>query len=379
MPKVFDRRLKGRLAKFLPALCICALTIQCFGQEQLTLSKPIHLLWAFETNDMSNITPTLTEEAIYVPLANGMIVSVKTENGELLWRSEMGGRISASPYSDSKGVYVASESVPLKSRSPQVSGALRALSPRNGVTLWVHTLPTPMRGALTANGTTLFGGTADGRVYALNKETGETVWVKYNSSPFNSSPVLYGGNLYIGDEEGKIIVIEQATGKTLWHYRTRKAVRAPVSIFEGAVYVGSTDGSVYFLEEATGRLKRRVSTNASVQSVQEAGKCLLVTSLDNFVYCLSPQHGEKIWKRRLAGRIVARPLVLRESVLLPPLFGDECVVLNLQDGKTVNTIFVGEDNNAEASPLFTENLLLLPTRKGLLAFSSREAKAATQE
>jgi outer membrane protein assembly factor BamB len=328
---------------------------------------------------MSNITPTLGEEAIYVPLNNGNIISLKAVDGELLWKSEIGGRVSASPYSDLKGVYIASESLPSKSIYPQAIGALRALSPRNGITLWMHTLPSPVRGALTSNGKALFGGTADGRIYSVNKETGETLWVKYNSSPFDSIPVLRGGNLYIGDEEGKLLVIDQTTGKTLWHYRTRKAVRAPVAFSGGTVFVGSTDGSVYALDEATGRLKRRVRTNAAVQSVQTTGRCLLVTSLDNFIYCLSPQHGVKIWKRRLAGRVVAQPLVFQDSVLLPPLFGEECVVLSLQDGKTINTIFVGEDNNTEASPLFSGNLLFLPTRKGLLAFSSQSVKAADQE
>jgi eukaryotic-like serine/threonine-protein kinase len=379
MSKSINRHSKGSLATLLLALCFSALNYPCVGQEQLSLSKPIYLLWSFETHDMSNITPTLAEETIYVPLSNGNIVALQTDNGELLWRSEVGGRVSASPFSDLKGVYIASESLPSKSKYPQAMGTLRALSPQNGITLWMHSLPSPVRGALISNGATLFGGTADGRVYALKKDTGETLWVKYNSAPFASNPILHGGNLYIGDEEGKLIVIDQATGNTVWFYRTRKAIRAPVAISGGIVFVGSTDGTIYALNETTGRLKWRSRTNAAVQSVQTTERCILATSLDNFVYCISIQHGEKIWKRRLTGRVIAQPLVSKDSVLLPPLVGEECVVLSLQDGKTINTIFVGEDNNTEASPLFSGNLLFLPTRKGLLAFSSQNANTTDQK
>ena len=106
---------------------------------------------------------------------------------------------------------------------------------------------------------------------------------------------------------------------------------------------------------------------------------LLATSLDNFVYCLSPQRGVRLWKYRLAGRVLARPLVLNESVLLTPLVGEEGVILSLQDGKKVNSVYVGEDNNTGASPLLSGNLILLTTRKGLLAFSNQAASAEAQD
>jgi hypothetical protein len=73
----------------------------------------------------------------------------------------------------------------------------------------------------------------------------------------------------------------------------------------------------------------------------------------------------------LAGRVAAPPLVFNGSVLLAPLVGDECVILNLEDGKKVNSIYVGEDNNPEAAPLLASDTLLLTTREGLLALSNQ--------
>ena len=150
-------------------------------------------------------------------------------------------------------------------------------------------------------------------------------------------------------------------------------------VSEGSLFAGSQDGSVYAFNESTGRLRWRVRTGAAVQSIVAARKCLLATSLDNFVYCLSPQRGVRLWKYRLAGRVLARPLVLNESVLLTPLVGEEGVVLDLQDGRKVNSIYVGEDNNTGASPLLSGNLILLTTRKGLLAFSGQASEATAQD
>jgi eukaryotic-like serine/threonine-protein kinase len=372
-------RAKDLLALLVPLLVLffCA---HAAAQERPALSRPLHLRWSFETEGIAGITPAADGNVIYVPLNDGVVVSLKGADGEFVWKSEVGGRISASPVADAKGVYVASESSPPRS-SPylQATGALRVLSRQNGVTTWMRTLPAPIRGVPVANPTTLYGATSDGRLYAIKKETGEILWIKYSSSPFTPFTVLSGDNLYAADEEGNLQAIEQATGRTLWRYRTRKGLASAVTVNEGSIYAGSLDGSVYAFNESTGRLRWRVRTGAAVQSIVAAGKCLLATSLDNFVYCLSPQRGVRLWKYRLAGRVLARPLVLNDDVLFTPLAGEEGVILSLQDGKKVNSVYVGEDNNTGASPLLSGNLILLTTRKGLLAFSNQAATNGAQD
>jgi len=343
------------------------------GQEnQPTLSRPLHTLWSFEAENLSNITPAVYDEAVYVPLDNGAIVALSRESGELSWKSELGGVITSSPSADSRGVYLASEIAPSGgSKYPQATGVLRALGSKSGVTLWMRTLPSPIRGALAANATTLYGRSTDGRIYAVKKENGEIAWIKYGSMPFNSSPVLYGRKVYVVDAGGSLYALEEDTGQTSWRYRTRGRAGISLAIIEGTVFVGSDDGYVHAIEETTGRMRWRARAGAAVQTVESAGRCVLVTSLDNFVYCLSKQRGKKIWKRQLPGRVAARPLVLNDDVLLSPLAGDECVVLNLQDGRKINSVYVGDDNNSEADPLLSGKLLFLTTRKAVMAFSNQ--------
>ena len=348
-------------------------------ENQATLSRPLHVRWSFEAENISNITPAVDGEAVYVPLGNGAVVSLGRESGELSWRSELGGVITSSPAADSRGVYLATEIPPSGgSKYPQATGVLRALGAKSGVTLWMRTLPSPIRGALAANSSTLFGRSSDGRIYAVKKENGEIAWIKYGSLPFNSSPVLYNRKLYVVDSGGSLYALEEETGQTSWRYRTRGRAGVSLAIFEGAVFVGSDDGYVHAIEETTGRQRWRARAGAAVQTVQAAGRCVLATSLDNFVYCLSKQRGKKIWKRQLPGRVAARPLVLDDDVLLSPLAGDECLVLSLQDGRKINSVYVGDDNNSEADPLLSGGLLFLTTRKAVMAFSNRTPDSSAQ-
>jgi outer membrane protein assembly factor BamB len=112
-----------------------------------------------------------------------------------------------------------------------------------------------------------------------------------------------------------------------------------------------------------------------VQSVAATAQGLIVASLDNFVYLLSYRRGERVWKRQLAGRIAAQPLTSADSALFVPLGGDAGIVLALHDGKTLNNLDVGADGNTAASPIITNNVLLLTTRHGLMAFAPATATA----
>jgi outer membrane protein assembly factor BamB len=355
---------------FLLTFFLAPLSDSSARQSAADLSRPVQVRWHFKTDRVTNLTPAADNERAYMPLGNGSIVSVRLSDGGLIWRSDIGGAVSASPAVDNRNVFVASESLPTpKSVYPQATGVLRALSRQSGLTTWMRTLPSPIRGVINLNGKHLFVTSADGRLYAFRKETGEIRWIKYNSSPFSPLSLLEGQTLYAYDSYGDILSIELENGMTLWRYRTRKSLSAPVAIHGSMIYAGTADGFVYAIDRTNGRLRWRVRAGAAIQAVLAGEKWVLATSLDNFVYCLSPENGAKIWKRQLAGRVTAQPLVLNNHVLLAPLVGDECVVLNLEDGKKVNSIYVGEDNNTEAAPLLTIDALLLTTREGLLALN----------
>jgi outer membrane protein assembly factor BamB len=140
-------------------------------------------------------------------------------------------------------------------------------------------------------------------------------------------------------------------------------------VVNNLVYFGSADGYVYALRETDGRLRWRRRTGAGVQTVAFAENGLLVASLDNFVYLLSFSEGDPLWKRLLAGRIAAEPLTSPDGVLFTPLSSSAGVVLDLRDGKQLNSLPIGEDNSSAASPIMAGKVLFVTTRHGLLAFS----------
>src|SRR5437588_9694453 len=86
------------------------LACAALGQGHATLSRPLHLHWFFEANDITNLTPAVGGEKIYIPLDGGNVVSLSAIDGSHAWKSDIGGVVSAAPVADTKGVYIASES-----------------------------------------------------------------------------------------------------------------------------------------------------------------------------------------------------------------------------------------------------------------------------
>lgn len=376
-----ERGRGGAARPRLPALCLililCLAAFPAVGASDglPALSEPLTVRWRYETERTINLTPAAEGGFVYLPLAAGTLLSLRDEDGQMLWKEETGGEFSASPLADERGVYVATESGPAATNAhvPRATGALRALSRKSGITLWMRTLQSPVRGGLASNQNVLFGAAADGRVYAVRKDRGEIVWMRQLDSAFAARPVLLDGRLYLGGEDGALYALNQETGETLWRYQTRGAVRGPVAVSEEVVYFGSADSYVYALRVADGRLRWRSRTGAAVQAVAYTARGLIVASLDNYVYLLTPG-GVRVWKKRLAGRIASQPLASEEGALFAPLAGDACVVLDLKDGKQINNLPVGEGNNMAASPVSSGTTLLVTTRQGLLAFAPPAVK-----
>src|SRR5689334_10649235 len=131
------------------------------GQEKeihLSLSRPLTVKWTYQTDATINLTPMTDGVNIYLPLAFGVITSLNAADGKLIWKTDLGGEISSSPTADQDGVYIASKAAEEQGSTKQATGVIRALGREGGITLWVRTLPTPLRGSLALSGAILYGG-----------------------------------------------------------------------------------------------------------------------------------------------------------------------------------------------------------------------------
>ena len=190
------------------------------------LSQPLTVGWRYNSDLTLNLTPAFDRDRVYLPLAGGIIVSLKAGDGTLNWRSEFGGELSASPVADDRSVYIASETASrrLERAALLAPCAHWAKGRRNAVDAHARHAAS---GILTLANGKLFGGGGDGRLYAFDSRTGELRWSFEYNAPFNSQPVVAGSRVYAGSEDGNLVVLDEQTGKLLWRYRDVRASARP--------------------------------------------------------------------------------------------------------------------------------------------------------
>ena len=369
--KELEIALRSALRKSMKLIVLLVLGVQpllATGPINVVLSEPLTVRWRYDSSVTLNLTPAFDNDRIYLPLAGGVLVALQATDGQLYWRSEIGGELSASPAADDTTIYVASEILDAGGSASKASGALRALGREGGVTQWLTPLVKPLRGAIALRGEKLFAGGSDGRAYCFDKRTGGVFWSIPFSSPFSSEPLADSGRVYFGSEDGTLLALEEATGKLLWRYRTKGAIKGPLATADGKVFFGSSDAYVYAVNATNGRLDWKKRTGAGVEAVVLTGDSLLVASLDNFAYLLN-FNGSMLWKRLLPGRISAQPLAVKEAALFTPLSSSTAIVLALKDGKQVNTLPTGEEMTSSAAPIVVGDAVVVTTEHGLVAFA----------
>ena len=334
---------------------------------ELALSKPLTLRWHYDSDRTSNFTPATDGDIVYVPLSDGTLIALSEAEGQLRWKAEAGGDFSAAPAVDDHNVYLATQ-YPSNDKTT-TRGTLRALSKDTGITLWMRTLQSPLRGGLAAGPGAIFAGAANGDVYAFDKRSGLTTWINHYGDEFDAQPIIQGDRLYIGSVGGWLRALNQTNGDTIWRVRTRGAIRSPVAVADGAVFFGSDDAYVYALRERDGKQIWKRRTGAAAQAVAVVDDGVLASSLDNFAYMLSLKHGSVRWRQLLPGRVPARPVTSTEGALFTPLSTDIAIVLNLKDGKPLNQLQIGEENSSSAAPIATDTIILITTPHKLMAFA----------
>lgn len=159
------------------------------------------------------LSPLNTGDRIYAASADGELVAVSPDDGELLWKQELGERIFAGVGGDSGHLYLVTR-----------DAELLALDRDGGEEVWRAALPTEVLSAPQSNGAMVVVQTIDGRVLAFDSDSGDSLWQYDGVVPVLSirvaAPPLVGQDVVIAAfASGKLIALNAESGQPVWQYQ----------------------------------------------------------------------------------------------------------------------------------------------------------------
>ncbi|HZA95293.1 MAG TPA: outer membrane protein assembly factor BamB [Burkholderiaceae bacterium] len=298
--------------------------------------------------------PAVTENAVYAAAADGAVVRLAPDNGQVVWRSDVKARLTAGVGSDGFTVVVATN-----------RGEIVALG-ADGKELWRTQVGGEMRSPpLVGRGLVVVRST-DYRVTALDAGTGRRRWAYQRANvPLtlrSLTEMVYAGDFVIaGFPSGRLVALNTANGAVRWDVavseprgateveRLADVVGAPL-VIGNEVCAASYQGRVGCFDATNGSLRWSSEISAAAGPAADQRRLYVVDSKSNVV-AFNRAAGSTAWKQdKLMHRDLSAPLALRRAIVT----GDFAGVVHFlapEDGAFVARVPLSAEIVATPRPL----------------------------
>ncbi|MDK9558118.1 outer membrane protein assembly factor BamB [Marinobacter sp. M216] len=313
--------------------------------------------------DFLYLAPLNAGDLLYAASADGEVYAVQSENGKVIWQTELSDRIFAGVGGDGQRLYLATR-----------EADLLALSREDGTELWRAALPTEVLAAPQSNGQLVVAQTTDGRVLGFDAESGEKLWQYDGVVPVLSiraaAAPLVGGDVVLASfANGKLIALSAEAGQPLWQYEVGQPqgrtelerlvdITGQPLVLDSAVLVVGYQGKLALVDIRTGQeiWSRKAS---SLYSPMIGDGEIYLASANGDIVALRGSDRRELWVQdRLSWRQLTQPMVV-EDYLVTADFEGYLHILSREDGSFQGQFeFDDEGIRVPAQRLSNGNLLV---------------------
>lgn len=260
------------------------------------------------------VGPAAHDGAVYLGDSAGFFHCVDTASGKLRWAVETETEIgSAANFAQDKILFGCDDF------------RLYCVS-KTGKILWQYQTKEKVRGTPAVVGDQVVFGSCDRMVHIVDLAKGEkTASLKFGGH-IAASVAVHGDHAYVGDMSNEFRAADWKKKVLLEPFeapRGKPAYFSSPAVNDELVIVGSRDNNVVAWHRKTGKLAWTFATKGRVDgSPVIAGKRVLITSFDGFLYVLDTARGTELTRIDLGGSSVSTPAVADGSVIVATNTGD---------------------------------------------------------
>lgn len=335
------------------------------GATSDPLPENLELLWEIDLDGLGfDAGPIIADGVVYAADHDGLVLAVKLDSGEELWRNKLDTGFVASPAIDGELLYVG-----------DYEGKMHAFDAKTGKVHWEFEAGLEIDASPNFFGETLLMTSQDGVLYALNKKTGEQIWKYETGDQLQCGATLAGDRTFLGGCDGNLHTIDVAKGTAIGELAPLDAPTGstPSVLMDvsgktlGTVFVPTYAGEIFAFEpgmvEPIWRFKDPKLAQEFKNSVAVGGGLVVAASRSKRVFALDAKTGEVKWTQVLRKRSDSSPIIAGESVIVAAADG-RILRYDLQTGQEqwmfeVKGSFIG-------SPAAADGKLVLANDRGTL-------------
>lgn len=355
---------------------------QASANETINLDQPYKLCFNRQIGNrkITNIASD-NVSSLFVTFSGGKIAKINLTDNPIVWASDLGGEIASELILDGQRIYLFTR---LSNTGDKISSGgedklnyiLWALNAETGLTEWQLPFVAGKIVSLESFRDKLILIVKSGVVISVTKN----FTPKISTGNFERFSVLLPGfsenKIYFGTESNSILVADVNNFDVISKISTLQSPVSSILTVGEKLFWGEKKGFVNFFDIEDQRLVWSVRYGGEISSLSLTPKGVLASSLDNFIYLITLQNGKRVWKKRLAGRISATPLIIDNAALFVTDFDQNAVVLDLKNGRTINQISLAETGFILAKPIVFDNSLIFLTNRGIFSFIPANSKCS---
>ncbi|MDH3494765.1 MAG: PQQ-binding-like beta-propeller repeat protein [Acidobacteriota bacterium] len=310
------------------------------GAQEHSWESPLKRCWSFSNPNPSRNSPASDNEKIFIPTSTGTIIALDQRTGSLAWQADLGGNLETNVMFY-KGQLFASAI--FGNGSDGVTRALlRKINPETGIPFWQYEGSKAPVFFAERN----FQGMPltmhrEGGIVRLDSN-GKSVWSKEIDAQITTPVAKTGTKLVFGTANKTIVIMDYGNDDELAQVNLSGVPASIVVSDRGIIFTADGSGNVYALDTDTQRIIWKTKTGAGISKLSIFGRDVIVSSKDNFVYRVSGLNGKKIWKRKLAGRVLGSVFLDDTHAVFVTSGASTALLIDLENGNLTNKIDLGE-------------------------------------
>ncbi len=241
----------------------------------------------------------------------------------------------------------------------------------------------------------------DGFLRCLSATNGKELWSIKRESELYSQPLIVKNLVIIGDADGVVLIVDKNSGKIIKESKVAETnIRGGLSSDEKHIYATFEEGIIACLDKKgnviwKAQLEFEGKWGKNFESIYAAptiaGDKLIVPFIRSTyddtpaIYAYNKTNGKLVWKateygENNNGNIRSSVAIINNFIYYGEPYSNELRVLNLKDGKTINSFGMGENTHPHwSSPVIANNMLYLGRFDGSFnAFDIKSNKVVWQ-
>lgn len=333
--------------------------------ESGTITKTLQKCFELKNNDIESVASD-NENLVYSDI-NGNISQLNIKTQENVWTTTLGNKLESTVYIMNKKYIVISRNT---TDSNNFSLDIRELDQNSGITKWITNFDFRSTSKIlyVKNKDYLILVSDNLQIISVNLQNGKVLWKKVSPELLQSVEItelhillltVNNNLLFINNTDGSVVRSVYVNIKDITAFNNN----------QNTLFVGNKYGEFFDVNIQNNSSHRVLRTGGTISFIQIFGSFVLITSNDNFVYIYSTEDKKLIWKRRLSGRVIVKPLEYESLAVINTIGESVLLFYSLNDGKIINRIYLGEDQSVKDISITNFNLNVL-TNRGVFGFNT---------